>query len=144
MNINSSSSAESVQDTSTGNSDGMAIDALAYPEPEVASASIAIPSELPVDVSWTDSALDEELIFIALNDKNWDWRTLSGLERSTRLSRQVIIHFLKRHSNKIEESVATDHDDLVFRLKNRRRSIAEWFIDRSYQALDYFSLGKRS
>lgn len=94
---------------------------------------------------WGDRPAAERAILDALTDKEWDWRTLRGLERATGLERSVILKFLEQvpHPDGIERMESPEYGT-VYRLKSRWRTFIERLFNVLDRVLDYLSLGMRS
>lgn len=93
---------------------------------------------------WGAMTQADQLMFTALTDKEWDWRTLAGFEKSTGLDENVILDFLKRYSDKLERVESAEYGTTLYRLKSRWKLITEWLLNRLDQTLDYISLGMRA
>jgi hypothetical protein len=86
-----------------------------------------------------DATPDEKLVFEALDDPRWSWRTLKGLSDSIKLDERKILHVLLAHPDLIRFSNSEKFGP-IFQLVERHEPPEESFID---QALNYLSMGRR-
>jgi len=82
---------------------------------------------------------DECKVFEALDDPNWDARTVAGISRSTGLPQPEVLKILNAHSNLVD-AYSTRDFGFVFQLKNRTNPRDSSFVDR---ILDNVSMGNR-
>jgi hypothetical protein len=83
--------------------------------------------------------VNQEKVFEALRDPRWDWRTLGGLERTTRLPGALILEILLANRSQVDFDVSPAHDNVLFRLKDRGYRSFSWME----QALNMMSFGGR-
>jgi hypothetical protein len=90
---------------------------------------------------WTKVITDprEKEVFSALDNPEWDFRTVEGLERDTSLDADEVRKVLGKYAVLIRAVPSTKYGT-VYQLKNRTVQTNEPLIDR---ALDFISLGKR-
>jgi hypothetical protein len=90
---------------------------------------------------WTKVITDlrEKKVFSALDNPEWDFRTIEGLKRDTGLDADEVRKVLGKYAVLIR-AVASAKYGTVYQLKNRTVQTTEPLIDR---ALDFISLGKR-
>jgi hypothetical protein len=82
---------------------------------------------------------DERKVFEALDDPQWDARTVRGLVRDTGLPVADVIKVLNDHADLLDVSTSKEHG-FIFRLKDR----SDWpHTDFVEKALEYLSLGNR-
>lgn len=82
---------------------------------------------------------NEVAVFSSLDDPEWDWRTVEGIRRDTKLSAEEIKAVLRKYSPLIRASESSKYG-LVYQLRNRTTQTTDPLIDR---ALDFISMGKR-
>jgi|SRR5215472_14175924 len=87
--------------------------------------------------------LPATMIFKALEDPNWDWRTLAGIGRDTGLEESVITDVLDQNQERLEFSQSEEFGRLV-RLKTRKVRPTQLITGMLDIVLDILSLGKRS
>lgn len=83
-----------------------------------------------------------ELVLGALADPRWDWRTVKGIARSTKLPIDLIEKILSRNNDQIETGRSESLVPL-FRLKNRKKPVRHVLYNLLNLILDTLSLGKR-
>ena len=92
---------------------------------------------------WTGAVKepDARRVFEALADKNWDFRTITGLAASTGLTEDRIIEILRQYHVYIRRSLVLDRQGReLYTLASRRPSFREWlsntraFISKSTSA----------
>lgn len=77
--------------------------------------------------------LDELRVIDALADRRWDFRTITGIAKETKLRPEFIESTLKKHSEKIRRSKVPNHNgEILFTLSSRpetlRERLALWLI----------------
>lgn len=93
---------------------------------------------------WTeklgDSATREEkLVFEALDDPRWSWRTVSGIADSTGLTPEAIKAILMKHRELMRTAVSEKFGP-IYQLIEREEPPEEKFTDKVW---DYLSMGRR-
>ena len=71
-------------------------------------------------------------IIAALDDPRWEWRTVDGISRETKIPPQEIRTFLNRSGRKVMKSVARDRQGRALyttRRRYRERPVAERLFD---------------
>lgn len=86
-----------------------------------------------------DASQEEKLVFKALDDPQWSWRTPDGIVEDTGLDLAVVRNILLNHHDLLRTSVSEKHGP-IYQLIERNDPPVEKFIDR---ALDYLSMGRR-
>jgi hypothetical protein len=86
-----------------------------------------------------DATPEERLVFEALDDPRWSWRTSRGLSESTDLDERTILRVLEKHRDLIRNAMSEKFGP-IFQLVERHEPPEESFID---QALNYLSMGRR-
>jgi len=81
----------------------------------------------------------EHKVLEALDDKQWSWRTLDGLTKSTGLSESEVLSTLKKYKDIIRVGQSLKYG-LIYQLAERTEPAEEPFIEK---ALDYLSMGRR-
>ncbi|MGA8431344.1 MAG: hypothetical protein WB729_16095 [Candidatus Sulfotelmatobacter sp.] len=82
---------------------------------------------------------EEKLIFEALDDRRWSWRTAQGIADSTGLDMLVVRSILQNHSDLLRLNISQQFGP-IYQLIERNDPPEERFIDK---ALDYLSMGRR-
>jgi hypothetical protein len=93
---------------------------------------------------WTEklgpnSTPEEKLVFQALDDPRWSWRTPDGIASSAGLDVDTVKSILLQHRDLIRINVSKQFGP-IFQLIERNGPPEEKFIDK---ALDYLSMGRR-
>jgi len=93
---------------------------------------------------WTDklgpdATPDEKLIFEALDDTRWSWRTIGGLVESTGLSMEQVKEILTKHRDLLRTAVSEKFGP-IYQLLERTEPPEERFTDKVW---DYLSMGRR-
>jgi hypothetical protein len=86
-----------------------------------------------------DPTPEERLVFQALDDPRWSWRTPHGIADSTGLDVDAVKSILLHHRDIIRINVSKQFGP-IFQLIERNDPPEEKFIDK---ALDYLSMGRR-
>lgn len=81
----------------------------------------------------------EASVFRALDNPNWDWRTVEGIRRETGLEIDEIQQILGKYAALIRADRSGEHGP-VYQLRNRTTKTESPLLDK---ALDYLSMGKR-
>lgn len=84
----------------------------------------------------------ETRVFQALEDPEWDWRTLRGLAESTQLPSALIQAVLEQNCEKLKYVESAKHGLLVC-VKHRKLLRSRSFVSLLDKTLDYLSFGKR-
>jgi hypothetical protein len=82
---------------------------------------------------------EEKLVFEALDDRRWSWRTIQGIADSTGLDLSTIKNILSSHSDLLRINVSEQYGP-IYQLIERNEPPEEKFVDK---ALDYLSMGRR-
>lgn len=80
-----------------------------------------------------ETELNEQRVIEALADPQWDFRTISGIAKETKLSLEFIENTLKKYSHKIRRSKVPNHNgEVLYTLNSRpetlREKLALWSI----------------
>ncbi|HXM23536.1 MAG TPA: hypothetical protein VN948_19925 [Terriglobales bacterium] len=81
----------------------------------------------------------ERKVLEALDNKQWSWRTLDGLTKSTDLSETEVLSTLNKYKDLIRVAQSGKYG-LLYQLVDRTEPAEEPFIEK---ALDYLSMGRR-
>lgn len=109
--------------------------------PQQSGSSISSNFEFVHKVRLADD--EQSAIFKALEDPNWDWRTLPGIGRATGLEESVIMDVLDQNQERLEFLQSQEFGMLV-RLKTREVKPAQGIAGMLDTILDMLSLGKRT
>jgi len=93
---------------------------------------------------WTDKlgpnpTEPEQLVFKALDDPEWGWRTVEGIAEDTGLKPTAVKAVLVQHTDLVRSSVSQKFGP-IYQLIERTEPPDEKFIDRVW---DYLSMGRR-
>lgn len=73
---------------------------------------------------------NEEKVFEALSDRNWDFRTVAGISRSTGVSEDEIARIIVKHENLVRKALVPDpRRRNLYTLRSRRvkgRELLAW------------------
>jgi len=86
-----------------------------------------------------DATPQEKLVFQALDDPRWSWRTPQGIADSTGLDLMTVRAILSSHRDLLRINVSQQFGP-IYQLIERNDPPEEKFIDK---ALDYLSMGRR-
>lgn len=89
-----------------------------------------------------NETLNVERVMSALAAEEFDWRTLDGLERSTRLPGATIMKIIEAHIERIE-SKESEQFGTIFRRKDLKMAPPRGILSRLDKVLDYMSFGAR-
>lgn len=81
---------------------------------------------------------DEAKVFSALDNPEWEWRTVDGIAKETGLDAKEVFETLIRHSDLVKIAQHLDRGTL-FQLKERTTPFHEGTIER---VLDYLTAGR--
>jgi hypothetical protein len=118
------------------------------PASNVDVGSPADPQQDKSVIDWSEALQDwrkfitdprETEVFSALDNPDWDFRTIEGLERETGVDGDEVRRVLGKYAVLIR-AVPSAKYGTVYQLKNRTVQTNDPLIDR---ALDFISLGKR-
>jgi hypothetical protein len=82
---------------------------------------------------------EEKIVFEALDDPEWSWRTLNGIASATDLEPQTVKSILMGHQDLIRTAISQKFGP-IYQLIERNDPPEEKFID---QVWDYLSMGRR-